>query len=71
MKTIKIKVEIEAEVPEGKYCGDSESGDCEKLNQDGEPLMESCDIFPKAYLKYDHKMECFIKCQTCLDACEE
>ena len=64
MKTVKIKVEIEAEVPEGKYClyCDNCSG-------------YYCTIFDKVRKIIEVPMSDgihnFFKCQSCLDACEK
>jgi len=62
MPTQKIKVEIEAEVPVGKWCFM-----CRGLS--GSPNPGECFAFPKSKLVFNHTYG-FTKCKQCLDACE-
>ncbi len=63
MKTQKIKVQIEAEVPMGNNCS-------ECIYQRPLTLGAYCGLFNKGlYTKPKSKDSNFIKCQACLDAC--
>ena len=79
MKKIKIKVEIKAEVPEGKYCYDIENEiHCSELKEDYEPIQylskSICSFFHKKHLEEtldkQGKALIVLKCQACLDACK-
>ncbi len=67
MKTQKIKVEIEAEVPVGKYCWDFlENIRCEKMT-----TMSHCDLFGTVEKDIGSLRDGKIfKCKACLDACK-
>lgn len=68
MKTIKIKVEIEAEVPEGEYCWDFlENIRCEKMT-----TMSHCDLFGTVEKDIRSlRIAKILKCPQCLEACKE
>ena len=61
-----MKLTVDIEVPEGKFCGDNISYKCEFLTYGG------CSIFKVKSLKYDyiirnHVKELFkLKCNECL-----
>jgi hypothetical protein len=63
VKTVKIKVEIEADVPEGDYCFM-----CNGLS--GSPTPGICFAFPGKKMVFN-RIHGFKKCQQCLDACEK
>ena len=69
MKTVKIKVEIEAEVRAGLYCAEWSGSiylynECQYLSG-----FVRCSIFDK-YINKDKKNN-LKKCRKCLDACEK
>jgi hypothetical protein len=59
-----MKITVEAEVPEGKYCYFEGSHSCMYKNK------EDCYLFGKL-LDCDKEEDEYLKCPTCLEACKK
>jgi len=65
MKTLKIKLEIETEVPEGEYCEHKGGMPCDNWRF-------GCSLFPKEELDIIKGMTFkYLKCPQCLEACKK